>query len=109
MELLSEARPSPIAGTWYLGDPVKLAQQIDAFLNAAKLSDDDLSGRVIGLLAPHAGHRYSGRTAAYAYKAIQDKPRKLVVILSPYHPYSKEDVLTTAHTAYQTPLGKVPV
>ena len=43
------------------------------------------------------------------YKAIQDKPRKLVVILSPYHPYSKDDVLTTAHNAYQTPLGKVPV
>ena len=109
MDFRSDARPSPIAGTWYLGDPEKLANQIDAFLGSVKLSEDDLPGRVIGLLAPHAGHRYSGRTAAYAFKAIQDKPRKLVVILSPYHPYSKEDVLTTAHNAYQTPLGKVPV
>lgn len=109
MDFRSDARPSPIAGTWYLGNPEKLANQIDAFLGSVKLSEDDLPGRVIGLLAPHAGHRYSGRTAAYAYKAIQDKPRKLVVILSPYHPYSKDDVLTTTHNAYQTPLGNVPV
>jgi hypothetical protein len=64
---------------------------------------------VIGLLAPHAGHRYSGRTAAYAFKAIEDKPRKLVVILSPFHPYFQGDFLTTAHSAYQTPLGKIAV
>jgi AmmeMemoRadiSam system protein B len=109
MDFRSDARPSPIAGTWYLGDPVKLASQIDAFLDSVKLSEEDLPGRLIGLLVPHAGHRFSGRTAAYAYKAIQDKPRKLVVILSPYHPYSKDDFLTTSHKSYQTPIGKVPV
>jgi len=109
MEFRSDARPSPIAGTWYPGDPVKLATQIDAFIDTVKLSDEDLSGRVVGLLAPHAGHRYSGRTAAYAYKTIQDKPRKLVVILSPFHPYFQGDFLTSAHSAYQTPLGNIPV
>lgn len=109
MEFKSGVRPSPIAGTWYLGDPLKLADQIDTLLDTVKLSDDDLSGRVIGLLAPHAGHRYSGRTAAYAYKAVQDKPRKLVVILSPFHHYIQGDFLTTAHSAYQTPLGNIPV
>ncbi len=109
MDFRSDARPSPIAGTWYLGNPDKLANQIDALLGSVKLSADELSGRVIGLLAPHAGHRYSGRTAAYAFKAIQDKPSKLVVILSPYHPYSRADLLTTAHAAYQTPLGRIPV
>lgn len=109
MDFRSDARPSPIAGTWYIGDPEKLASQIDVFIGSVKLSKEDLPGRVIGLLAPHAGHRYSGRTAAYAFKAIQEKPRKLVIILSPYHPYSRNELLTTAHAAYQTPLGKVPV
>ena len=109
MEFRSDARPSPIAGTWYLGDPEKLARQVDSFLDAARLSNDDLDGKVIGLLSPHAGHRYSGRTAAYAYKAVQGKPRKLVIILSPFHPYFMGDFLTTAHSAYQTPLGNIPV
>ncbi len=109
MDFRSDARPSPIAGTWYLGDPKKLARQIDTYLDSVKLSEADLPGKVIGLLAPHAGHRYSGRTASYAFKAVRDKPRKIVVILSPFHPYTRNDLLTTAHAAYQTPLGKVPV
>jgi AmmeMemoRadiSam system protein B len=109
MEFRSDVRPSPIAGTWYLGDPVKLARQIDSFLDAVRLSDDDLKGRVIGLVAPHAGHRYSGRTAAYSFKTVQGRPRKLAVILSPFHHYFPGDLLTTAHSAYQTPLGNIPI
>jgi MEMO1 family protein len=109
MEFQSDIRPSPIAGTWYPGDPLKLTKQIDSFFDAVKLSDNDLSGQVIGLLAPHAGHRYSGLTAAYAYKTVQNKPRKLVVILSPFHSYFQGYFLTTAHSAYQTPLGNIHV
>jgi MEMO1 family protein len=109
MEFRSDARPSPIAGTWYLSDPVKLAGQIDSFLDAARIPDNNLDGDVVGLLAPHAGHRYSGHTAAYAYKTVQGKPHDLVVILSPFHPFFIGDFLTTSHSAYQTPLGNLPV
>jgi AmmeMemoRadiSam system protein B len=109
MEFRSDARPSPIAGTWYLGDPEKLAKQIDSFLDAARLPEGDLIGNVIGLLAPHAGHRYSGNTAAYAYKVVQGKPHDLVVILSPFHPFFSGEFLTTSHSAYQTPLGNLSV
>jgi AmmeMemoRadiSam system protein B len=109
MEFRSDARPSPIAGTWYLGDPIKLARQIDSFIDAAKLTENDFNGKVVGLLAPHAGHRYSGRTAAYAYKTVRGKPRDLVVILSPFHPFFSGEFLTTSHSAYQTPLGDLPV
>jgi AmmeMemoRadiSam system protein B len=107
MDFLPEARPSPIAGTWYAGDPQTLAHQIDAFLDAAKLKSDELRGRVIGLVVPHAGHRYSGQTAAYAYKSVLEQPRDVVVILSPMHQYYPEDFITSAFSAYQTSLGKV--
>lgn len=109
MEFRSDARPSPIAGTWYAGDPAVLSRQMDEFIRAAKIKKADLKGKVIGLVVPHAGHRYSGRTAAYAYKAVADQPCKLVVILSPFHQYFPEDFMTTAHHAYQTPLGEVEV
>jgi len=109
MEFKSTVRPSPIAGTWYTSDPQRLASQVDGYISQAKLKEVDLQGRVLGLVAPHAGHRYSGRTAGYAYKAVQESPRDLVVILSPYHPYSPASLLTTAHSAYRTPLGDVPV
>jgi Predicted dioxygenase len=109
MEFLSDVRPSPIAGTWYAGKADVLSRQMEAFFGAVKLKKEDLSGRVLGLMVPHAGHRYSGQTAAYGYQAVADSPRQLVVILSPLHQYFPDDFITTAHAAYQTPLGEVRV
>lgn len=109
MKFRNDIRPSPIAGTWYTGDPKKLAAEIDQFIESAKVSADEYEGELIGLVSPHAGHRYAGRTASYAYRLVQGCPRGLAVILSPFHPYSTAEFLTTAHRAYQTPLGEVPV
>ena len=109
MQFRDDARPSPIAGSWYPGDPVKLAAEIDIYLERAKVSEDEYKGKVLGLVAPHAGHRYSGATAAYAYKLVMGNPRKLAVILSTFHQYSSAEFLTTAHSAYRTPLGDIAV
>jgi len=109
MQFRKDARPSPIAGSWYTGDPGKLATEIDNWLESAKVNTEEYMGELIGLVAPHAGHRYSGRTAGYAYRLAQGSLRKLAVILSPFHPYSTAEFLTTAHHAYQTPMGEVQV
>ena len=109
MEFRQDARPSPIAGAWYTGDPKKLAAEIDQYIAGAKVSCDEYPGELVGLVAPHAGHRYSGRTAGYAYKLAREFPRALAVILSPLHQYSGADFITSAHRAYQTPLGEVMV
>ena len=109
MQFKAEARPSPIAGTWYAEDPQTLARQVDDYISQAVLNEGEFSGQVVGLMAPHAGHRYSGRTAGYAYKLITGQPRQLVVLLSPFHQYNGGPLLTTAHGAYCTPLGNVPV
>ncbi|HMD88283.1 MAG TPA: AmmeMemoRadiSam system protein B [Anaerolineaceae bacterium] len=107
MATIAEIRPSPIAGTWYQGDPERLAKQIDGFIQAAKLPD--LKGEVVGLIAPHAGHRYSGRTAGYAFRSVLGQQRDLVAVVSPLHGFFPEPLLTSAHQAYATPLGTVPV
>lgn len=109
MEFKSTARPSPIAGTWYIAEPGALSQQIDRYINDAKITKQDIPEEIIGLVAPHAGHRYSGRTAGYAYKALQGKKVDLVIILSPFHQYVSGDLLTTSYQAYRTPLGEIPV
>jgi len=109
MEFKSTSRPSPIAGTWYTSEATALSQKIDTFINDAKITEEDIHGKVIGLVSPHAGYRFSGRTAGYAYKTIKGEKRDLVVILSPFHQYFPGDLITTAHQAYSTPLGEVPV
>ena len=103
----SDVRPSPIAGTWYSADKEKLRGSIDDFLTRA--TPPNIEGEVIALMVPHAGHIYSGLTAAHAYKTVRGKSFEQVVILSPSHQYYPQPLLTSAHQAYQTPLGFVPV
>lgn len=102
-----DVRPSPIAGQWYEGDPTTLAQIVDEYLNAAVLPE--LNGNVIGVIAPHAGHMYSGAVAGYAFAALKGLRPDVVAVIGPMHRPYDEPLLTTAHDAYFTPLGSVPV
>ncbi len=103
----ANVRPSPIAGLWYEGDPQVLARAVDSYMDEAQLPP--LAGQVIGVIAPHAGHRYSGPVAGYAFAALRGLKPGLVAVLSPFHNYHSAPLLTTAYDAYGTPLGAVPV
>lgn len=100
-------RPSPIAGRWYPGDPKTLAREVDGFLATATASAPE--GRVWGVVAPHAGHRYSGPVAAQAFKCLRGLQPEVVAVVSPLHDYHSAPVLTSGHSAYRTPLGDIEV
>ncbi len=102
-----DIRPSPFAGTWYPGSADALAQSIDQYLNAATIQP--LDGDVVGVIAPHAGHRYSGQVAAYAFRHLENLTPETVAVISPMHVPTADRVLTSAHEAYGTPLGIIPV
>lgn len=102
-----DLRPSPIAGTWYEGMPKPLAARVDEFLAAAELPK--ISGQVMGVIAPHAGHKYSGKVAAHAFALLRGLTPDLVVILSPFHSFAPYQLITTSHQAYATPLGNIEV
>ena len=102
-----DIRPSPIVGRWYEDDPEMLARSVDVYLDDAQLPA--LDGEVVAVIAPHAGHAYSGAVAGYAFAALRPLRPDLVVVIGPmHHPYH-EPVMTTAHEAYSTPLGEVRV
>lgn len=107
MAVIAPVRPSPIAGAWYEGNPKALARVVDQYLDQAELPE--LPGEVIAVIAPHAGHIYSGPVAGYAFAAVRGRTPDLVAVLSPMHQPYYETLLTTAHSAYETPLGRVPV
>ena len=107
MSPIAPNRPSPIAGTWYPDDAEVLRDSVNSYLSAAIIPP--LEGSVIALIAPHAGLRYSGLTAGYAFRAVQGQSFPVVMVVSPLHGYNEADLLTTAHSAYVTPLGAIPV
>ncbi len=107
MSAVSDLRPSPIAGRWYPGDPKDLAGEVGAFLRQAELAES--MAEVVGLIVPHAGHRYSGRTAGYAFRTVMGKRFDLVAVVSPFHDFHPAEVLVSGHQAYSTPLGPVSI
>jgi hypothetical protein len=100
-------RPSPIVGTWYSANPSQLRNAIAAYIDDAQ--NPDLPGEVVGLVAPHAGYIYSGAIAGHAFKTVQGRTFDCVCVLSPMHQYYPQPLLTSAHSAYRTPLGEIPL
>lgn len=105
--IMLDIRPSPIAGTWYEGNPKLLSSKIDQYLANASLPE--LNGEVLAVIAPHAGHQFSGQVAAHAFAALRGLAPELIVVLSPFHNLSQFPLLTTKHQAYATPLGNIEV
>ena len=107
MKVVSKARPSPIAGQWYPGEATRLASSIDHYIESAQPAA--IEGEVVALMAPHAGHLYSGPVAAHAFKTLLGRQIELAAVIAPMHHLYHQPLLTTAHPAYFTPLGQVPV
>lgn len=105
MTYIHPVRPSPIAGSWYPGSPSRLREEIQGYLEQNERSR--LPGEVAGLIAPHAGYFYSGTTAGAAYRTVEGLSFDLCVVFSPLHDYLDFPLLTSAHEAYQTPLGEI--
>jgi MEMO1 family protein len=102
-----DLRPSPIAGTWYDSMPRSLAAKIDGYLDEVELPE--IKGQVLGVIVPHAGHKYSGRVAAHAFATLRGQTPDLVVVLSPFHNFAPYQLIATSHQAYATPLGNLEV
>jgi AmmeMemoRadiSam system protein B len=107
MKTQIDFRPSPIAGQWYPGQAKILASSVNGYIEAASLPE--ISGDIIAVIAPHAGYRYSGPVAGHAFAAVRGFSPELVAIVSPMHQPYPQPLLTSAHQAYQTPLGSISI
>src|SRR5258708_20270468 len=102
-----DIRPSPLAGKWYPANPDALKTMLDRFVQAVPPRQVD--GTIRGLLAPHAGLQYSGPVAAHVFALVKGLEFDTVAVIGPMHHAIPGSVLTTAHAAYETPLGTIQV
>lgn len=100
-------RESVIAGSWYPAEPDRLKRQINGYLSAA--NPNSIEGELFGIISPHAGYMYSGGIAAYAYKLLQERPFKRILILAPSHHSRFPGSSIYNLGGYRTPLGVVPL
>ena len=104
---MNNVREPKVAGMFYPSSPDKLQEQINLLLDITK-TDESFPG-IAGIVSPHAGYQYSGKTAAYAYNILKEKKYKTVYILSPSHREYFPGISIYNGDAYNTPLGIVPL
>jgi AmmeMemoRadiSam system protein B len=104
---MAAIRRPAVAGTWYPSDPGSLATEIEGFL--ADVPSVDVPGRLVALISPHAGLRYSGPVAAHAYARLRGLRDLTVVLVGPSHRAYFEGVSVYARGAFATPLGEIPI
>ncbi|KAB5584979.1 MEMO1 family [Coniochaeta sp. 2T2.1] len=110
---LKGRREASHAGSWYVGNPDRLSAQLDDYLDQVPNAIDGVDLPVPGarvIIAPHAGYRYSGPCAAWAYKSLDLSPgTKRVFVLGPSHTYSLSGCALTIYAELETPLGNLTV
>lgn len=103
----AEVQSPVVAGFFYPDDPEVLSGMVDRFLREA--ADVEVPGHLVGVMAPHAGFRYSGPVAGYAYRAARRGDYDSIVILAPSHHLSFPGVSALRKDRYRTPLGDVKI
>ncbi|MGD2279536.1 MAG: AmmeMemoRadiSam system protein B, partial [Candidatus Omnitrophota bacterium] len=104
---VAAGKQADLAGTWYPSNPKSLEAEIREYIKNARLGKID--GDVIGVVAPHAGLRYSGPVAAYSYKAAMGQDPELAVVVGFTHRKYFPRVSAFIDEAYVTPLGPAVV
>jgi len=104
---MNQIRAPQVAGYFYPADSEKLKRDLSLLLSTAKFSKS--FEKIIGLISPHAGYIYSGKTAAYAYNLLKGKSYKTVIVISPSHAEYFSGISIYKGSAYETPLGIVEV
>jgi hypothetical protein len=101
-------RAPAVAGLFYPADTAELHAQVQQFLNRIEPS---AAAPPKAIIAPHAGYIYSGPIAAAAYarlRAVRDRIAR-VVLLGPSHRVGFRGIAASGMTAFETPLGHIPV
>jgi AmmeMemoRadiSam system protein B len=100
-------RDAILAGSWYPGNKDALTKRIEGYLSKVKAKS--LKGELKAIIVPHAGYMYSGQVAAHAYRLLQDRNLKRIIMIGPSHRVGFRGASVNMQSGYKTPLGVVPV
>lgn len=96
-----------VAGSFYPADKQALTHMVDDFMTKARTAPAE--GRLIALIAPHAGYEYSGQVAAFAYQHLKERPVDTVILIGPSHHVSFTGAAVYTTGGMRTPLGMIKI
>ena len=95
-------REAAVAGKFYSGSPPSLLKELEDYLQ-----NKEPDSKIIAVMAPHAGYKYSGKIAAEAYRRLV--PPKRAIILAPNHTGQGSRISIWGKGVWRTPLGEAHV
>jgi len=144
--ILPYVRRAHFAGSWYDADPSELDKALSTYLDEAQQNTNsmscttevlasgrnsytlDVSPSIRAIIAPHAGYRYSGPTAAYSYLALKEffqeaslrfhdhENKKIestkyitIVVLHPSHNCYLDGCAISGASSFETPFSTLNV
>lgn len=96
-----------VSGSFYPSDSNKLDHMISDLIGGVKIEQE--FDRIIGLIVPHAGYIYSGKTAAYSYSVIRKNDRRKFIIVGPNHRSFPPYAAISTSGFWETPLGRAKI
>ncbi len=103
----SYARPPVVAGMFYPEHEQELRSAVELLM--AEAAPLPRSSDLLGLVVPHAGYLYSGRTAARAFALLKNRQIGTVVLVGPSHREYFDGISVFSGASFKTPLGAVEV
>jgi len=103
-------RPPYVAGSFYPEDKSALQKMIGKFMEEAKRNIDFIDeGKYAGVLCPHAGYIFSGKTQAHSYYYLSNSLPETFVILGPNHTGLGLPVALMDKGSWGTPFGEIKI
>jgi len=96
-------KDADFSGSWYSSDKETLQEQINYFLDIA--NPPFIEDRPIAIVSPHAGISYSGKVAAYGFKAVTAKKIDTVIVVGFSHRKDYDGIAVFDQVGFKTPLG----
>lgn len=107
-----KVRKPVYAGSFYPEDVETLRFAVSQYMNSAEVNCGRC--RLKAVISPHAGYIYSGYTAGYSYKIVQQCTKRFketvkVFLLGPCHKMQVQGVAVSGAQTWHIPFGAVKV
>ncbi len=105
-------RKTAVAGQFYPSNPDEIKRVFDHY---NQILDEHLSGKRVldkkprAIIVPHAGYVYSAFTANAAFRLLENRDTKRVVIIGPSHRVYLSGTSVSDYDQYETPFGMLQI
>ena len=105
-------RVSAVKGTFYPDKCEDIKRFFDKFnkeFNKHTIDQGIRSIKPRAILVPHAGYIYSGFTANFAYRFLENTNPKRIIVIGPSHHHAFKGVSASFYEAFETPCKNIKI